>query len=165
MGAKKKPFYRIVVKEKRSKRDGKYLENVGTYDPMADPAEVKLVHDRIQYWISVGAQPTETVASLIKHNPVQTEEEKAAAAQAKLTKAEAEKAARAEEKRAKAEKLEAERAAAAQAEADKAADEKAEEERLAAEATAAETPAEETPTEETAPDAAATEENKPEGSE
>ena len=165
MGAKKKPFYRIVVKEKRSKRDGKYLENVGTYDPMADPAEVNLVHDRIQYWISVGAQPTETVASLIKHNPVQTEEEKAAAAQAKLTKAEAEKAARAEEKRAKAEKLEAERAAAAQAEADKAAAEKAEEERLAAEATAAETPAEETAVEETAPDAAATEENKPEASE
>jgi len=165
MGAKKKPFYRIVVKEKRSKRDGKYLENVGTYNPMADPAEVNLVHDRIQYWISVGAQPTETVASLIKHNPVQTEEEKAAAAQAKLTKAEAEKAARAEEKRAKAEKLEAERAAAAQAEADKAAAEKAEEERLAAEATAAETPAEETAIEETAPDAAATEENKPEASE
>jgi small subunit ribosomal protein S16 len=160
MGAKKKPFYRIVVKEKRSKRDGKYLENVGTYNPMADPAEVNLVHDRIQYWISVGAQPTETVASLIKHNPVQTEEEKAVAALAKLTKAEAEKAARAEEKRAKAEKLEAERAAAAQAEADKAAAEKAEEERLAAEATAAETPAEET-----ASDAATTEEDKPEASE
>jgi small subunit ribosomal protein S16 len=160
MGAKKKPFYRIVVKEKRSKRDGKYLENVGTYNPMADPAEVNLVHDRVQYWISVGAQPTETVASLIKHNPVQTEEEKAAAAQAKLTKAEAEKAARAEEKRVKAEKLEAERAAAAQAEADKAAAEKAEEERLAAEAAAAETPVEET-----APDAATTEENKPEASE
>jgi small subunit ribosomal protein S16 len=167
MGAKKKPFYRIVVKEKRSKRDGKYLENVGTYNPMADPAEVNLVHDRIQYWISVGAQPTETVASLIKHNPVQTEEEKAAAAQAKLTKAEAEKAARAEEKRAKAEKLEAERAAAAQAEAeaDKVAAEKAEEERLAAEATAAEAPAEETSTDEAAHDTAATEENKPEASE
>jgi len=70
MGAKGKPFYRVVVKEKRSKRDGKYLENLGTYNPMLNPSEVKLKHDRIQYWISVGAQPTDTVASLIKHNPV-----------------------------------------------------------------------------------------------
>jgi small subunit ribosomal protein S16 len=160
MGAKKKPFYRIVVKEKRSKRDGKYLENVGTYNPMADPAEVKLVHDRIQYWISVGAQPTETVASLIKHNPVQTEEEQAAAIQARADKLEAEKAARAEEKKARAAKFEEERAEAAKAEADKAAAEKAEAERAAAEATA-----EETPVEETAPDAASTEENTPEASE
>lgn len=69
LGAKKRPFYRVVVKEKRSKRDGKYLESLGTYDPMAQPADVKLNHERIQYWIGVGAQPTETVASLIKHNP------------------------------------------------------------------------------------------------
>ena len=69
MGAKKRPFYRIVVKEKRSKRDGKYIENVGTYNPMNDAEKVNLKHDRIQYWLSVGAQPTETVASLIKHNP------------------------------------------------------------------------------------------------
>ncbi len=69
MGATKRPFYRVVVKEKRSKRDGKYLENLGTYNPMTNPSEVILKHDRIQYWISVGAQPTETVASLIKHNP------------------------------------------------------------------------------------------------
>jgi small subunit ribosomal protein S16 len=74
MGAKKSPFYRVVVKEKRSKRDGKYIENLGTYNPMKDPAEVNLKHDRIQYWISVGAQPTETVASLIKNNPAQTAE-------------------------------------------------------------------------------------------
>ena len=69
MGTKGKPFYRVVVKEKRSKRDGKYLENVGTYNPMTNPAEVNLKHDRVEYWMSVGAQPTETVASLIKHNP------------------------------------------------------------------------------------------------
>ena len=69
IGAKGKPFYRLVVKEKRSKRDGKYLENLGTYNPMVDPAAVDLKHDRIQYWISVGAKPTETVASLIKNNP------------------------------------------------------------------------------------------------
>lgn len=71
IGAKGKPFYRLVVKEKRSKRDGKYLENLGTYNPMINPAAVELKHDRIQYWISVGAKPTETVASLIKNNPVQ----------------------------------------------------------------------------------------------
>jgi small subunit ribosomal protein S16 len=70
MGAKGKPFYRVVVKEKRSKRDGKYIENLGTYDPMMNPAAVNLKHDRIQYWIGVGAQPTETVSSLIKNNPV-----------------------------------------------------------------------------------------------
>jgi small subunit ribosomal protein S16 len=69
IGAKKRPFYRVVVKEKRSKRDGKYLENLGTYDPLSQPADVKLNHERIQYWIGVGAQPTETVQSLIKHNP------------------------------------------------------------------------------------------------
>ena len=78
MGAKGKPYYRLVVKEKRSKRDGKYLENVGTYNPMIDPAEVKLDHERIQYWIGVGAQPTETVKSLIKNNPAVAEEEAAA---------------------------------------------------------------------------------------
>ena len=53
IGAKKQPFYRVVVKEKRSKRDGKYLENLGTYNPMTNPAEVKLNLERIQYWISV----------------------------------------------------------------------------------------------------------------
>ena len=78
MGAKGKPFYRLVVKEKRSKRDGKYLENVGTYNPMLNPAAVVLNHERIQYWIGVGAQPTETVKSLIKHNPAVTEEAAAA---------------------------------------------------------------------------------------
>jgi len=78
MGAKGKPYYRLVVKEKRSKRDGKYLENVGTYNPMIDPAEVKLNHKRIQYWIGVGAQPTDTVKSLIKNNPAVAEEEAAA---------------------------------------------------------------------------------------
>ncbi|CAN5423819.1 30S ribosomal protein S16 [soil metagenome] len=74
MGSKGKPFCRLVVKEKRPKRDGKYLENVGTYNPMVDPSEVLLKHDRIQYWIGVGAQPTETVASLIKNNPAEAAE-------------------------------------------------------------------------------------------
>ena len=78
LGAKGKPFYRLVVKEKRSKRDGKYIENVGTYDPMIEPAQVKFNHERIQYWIGVGAKPTETVASLIKNNPVAVETVEAA---------------------------------------------------------------------------------------
>jgi small subunit ribosomal protein S16 len=112
MGAKGKPFYRLVVKEKRSKRDGKYLENVGTYNPMLDPAEVLLNHDRIQYWIGVGAQPTETVKSLIKNNPVQSEEERAAAMAAREEKKAAAEQAMAEAKQAEAEKLASERAAA-----------------------------------------------------
>jgi small subunit ribosomal protein S16 len=66
MGAKGKPYYRVVVKEKRSKRDGKYIELLGTYNPMKNPAEVKLNNERVQYWIGVGAQPTQTAASLIK---------------------------------------------------------------------------------------------------
>jgi small subunit ribosomal protein S16 len=116
MGAKKRPFYRVVVKEKRSKRDGKYLENLGTYDPLADPADVKLNHDRIQYWIGVGAQPSETVASLIKANPVMSDEEREA-----MMAARAEKKAAAEAARAEAKRIEAERIAAEKAEADKAA--------------------------------------------
>jgi small subunit ribosomal protein S16 len=69
MGAKKNLSIALWSKKNAAKRDGKYIENVGTYNPMANPAEVNLKHDRIQYWISVGAQPTETVASLIKNNP------------------------------------------------------------------------------------------------
>ena len=69
MGAKKKPFYRVVVAEKRSKRDGRFVENVGYYDPCRKPADVKLDRERIDYWIERGAQPTETVRSLIKRKP------------------------------------------------------------------------------------------------
>jgi len=69
MGAKKKPFYRVVVAEKRSKRDGRFVENVGYYDPCRKPADVKLDRERIDYWIERGAQPTETVRSLIKLKP------------------------------------------------------------------------------------------------
>ncbi|MEP6636330.1 MAG: 30S ribosomal protein S16 [Acidobacteriota bacterium] len=67
-GAKKRPSYRIVVKEKQSKRDGAYLENVGTYNPTRDPAEINLKMDRVNYWIEKGAQPTDTVGRLIKAN-------------------------------------------------------------------------------------------------
>jgi small subunit ribosomal protein S16 len=65
-GAKKRPSYRVVVKEKQSKRDGAYLENLGTYNPTREPAEINLKADRVEYWISKGAQPTDTVRQLIK---------------------------------------------------------------------------------------------------
>jgi len=65
-GAKKRPFYRIVVADLESPRDGKFLENVGTYDPRPDPAKVTLKSDRIKYWIENGATPTDTVKSLLK---------------------------------------------------------------------------------------------------
>jgi small subunit ribosomal protein S16 len=65
-GAKKKPFYRIVVADSESPRDGKYLENVGTYDPLFDPAKVSLKSERIKYWIDQGAKPSVTVRNLLK---------------------------------------------------------------------------------------------------
>ncbi|HKP45947.1 MAG TPA: 30S ribosomal protein S16 [Pyrinomonadaceae bacterium] len=67
-GAKKRPSYRIVVKEKQSKRDGAYLENLGTYNPTREPAEINLDMERVRYWIGKGAQPTDTVGRLIKAN-------------------------------------------------------------------------------------------------
>ena len=66
VGAKKKPKYRIVVADKQTKRDGKYLEIVGHYNPLSEPPEVKVVKERYNHWLSVGAQPTESVAALIK---------------------------------------------------------------------------------------------------
>ena len=65
-GAKKQPSYRVIVKEKKSKRDGAYLENLGTYNPAREPAEINLKMDRVRYWIGQGAKPTETVGRLIK---------------------------------------------------------------------------------------------------
>jgi len=79
-GAKKRPSYRVVVKEKRSKRDGAYLENVGTYNPTREPAEINLKMDRVNYWISKGAQPTETVDRLIKANAREQKASQAASA-------------------------------------------------------------------------------------
>ena len=66
MGAKKRPSYRIVVKEKLSKRDGAYLESIGTYDPIGKAGQIRLNQARAAYWIERGAQPTETVRRLIK---------------------------------------------------------------------------------------------------
>jgi small subunit ribosomal protein S16 len=78
-GAKKRPSYRIVVKEKQSKRDGAYLEKLGTYNPTRDPAEINLNAERVRYWIEKGAQPTDTVRRLIKQS-AKTETATAAAA-------------------------------------------------------------------------------------
>ena len=65
-GAKKRPFYRIVVADNKSPRDGKFLENVGTYNPLQDPVGVVLKQDRIRYWIDQGAIVSDTVKSLLK---------------------------------------------------------------------------------------------------
>ena len=66
MGAKKRPSYRVVVKETLSKRDGACVENVGFYNPTREPAEIRLKMDRVNYWIERGAQPTDTVRQLIR---------------------------------------------------------------------------------------------------
>lgn len=66
MGAKKAPFYRVVVADSRYPRDGRFIEEVGYYDPMTEPATVKLDKEKIAKWIANGAQPTETVKSLIE---------------------------------------------------------------------------------------------------
>lgn len=66
VGAKNKPAYRIVAMDSREPRDGKHLEILGFYDPKTDPATVQLKEDRILYWLSQGAQPTDTVLSLLK---------------------------------------------------------------------------------------------------
>ena len=65
-GTKKKPYYRIVAADSRNKRDGRFLEQVGTYNPMVKPEAVSIVKDRFDYWVSVGAQPSDTVASLVR---------------------------------------------------------------------------------------------------
>lgn len=65
-GAKKRPFYRIVVADVESPRDGRFLETIGTYNPLKEPAEVKVKDERVSYWIEQGAIPTDTVKSLLK---------------------------------------------------------------------------------------------------
>ena len=66
MGAKKNPFYRVVVADSRSPRDGRFIEEIGYYNPMTNPAEVKIDTEKANKWIADGAQPTETVKSLLK---------------------------------------------------------------------------------------------------
>ena len=70
MGAKKAPFYRIVVADSRFPRDGRFIEEIGYYNPMTNPAEVKIDAEKATAWIKNGAQPTETVKVLLKKNEI-----------------------------------------------------------------------------------------------
>ena len=70
MGAKKNPFYRIVVADSRYPRDGRFIEDIGTYNPLTEPAEVKVDAEAAKKWIANGAQPTDKVKALFKSNGV-----------------------------------------------------------------------------------------------
>ena len=70
MGAKKNPFYRIVVADSRYPRDGRFIEEIGTYDPLKTPADVKIDADKAKQWIANGAQPTDTVKDILKQSGV-----------------------------------------------------------------------------------------------
>lgn len=70
MGAKKNPFYRIVVVDSRYPRDGRFIEEIGTYDPLKTPADVKIDADKAKQWIANGAQPTDTVKDILKKSGV-----------------------------------------------------------------------------------------------
>ena len=68
MGAKKKPFYRIVAADSRAKRDGRFIEVVGTYNPLTDPAEIKIDEEVAMKWLKSGATPTDTVRNILSKN-------------------------------------------------------------------------------------------------
>ena len=70
MGAKKAPFYRVVVADSRYPRDGRFIEEIGTYDPLKTPADVKIDADKAKQWIANGAQPTDTVKDILKKSGV-----------------------------------------------------------------------------------------------
>ena len=70
MGAKKSPFYRVVVADERYPRDGRFIEEIGYYNPMTQPAEIKVDGERAKHWIACGAQPTDTVRVLLKKTGV-----------------------------------------------------------------------------------------------
>lgn len=70
MGAHKKPFYRVIVADSRAPRDGKFIEEIGYYDPMKDPKVIKIDADLAKKWLDNGAQPTETVKALFKKSGI-----------------------------------------------------------------------------------------------
>ena len=70
MGAKKAPFYRVVVADERSPRDGKFIDEIGYYNPLTNPAEIKINAEKAEAWLKNGAQPTETVKSLLKKSGI-----------------------------------------------------------------------------------------------
>jgi small subunit ribosomal protein S16 len=162
MGKIRTPFYRIVVADSRTKRDGRVIEEIGTYNPKTEPSTINVVSERAQYWLSVGAQPTEAVAAILKltgdiggsatlKHP-EAKADKAAVFEAALKDLHTElpKAKPAPKKKAEEPKEEpkAEEAAEVPA-ADAPVDEAVAEGPAAEEAPAEETPAEETPAEET----------------
>lgn len=142
MGRKKQPHYRVVVADSQSPRDGRFVETLGYYKPLSDPARLVLDLERVDYWLSEGADPSGTVRSLIQKARVGGDEKVAVGAedpeQAKAKRAEELAARKAAETKAAAEKAAAEKAAAEAAKAEAAAAEAA-----AAEAAAAESVAEE----------------------
>ena len=70
LGAKKAPFYRVIVADSRCPRDGRFIEEIGYYNPMTNPAEIKIDADKAKKWLGNGAQPTETVKSLLKKSGI-----------------------------------------------------------------------------------------------
>ncbi|MDR0858867.1 MAG: 30S ribosomal protein S16 [Oscillospiraceae bacterium] len=66
MGAKKAPFYRVVVADSRAPRDGRFIEEIGTYNPLTNPSEIKINAERAKYWLGTGAQPTDILRTLLK---------------------------------------------------------------------------------------------------
>ena len=70
MGAKKAPFYRVIVADSRSPRDGRFIEEIGYYNPLTNPVEIKIDADKAKKWIDNGAQPTETVKALLKKSGI-----------------------------------------------------------------------------------------------
>ncbi len=185
-GAKKRPFYRIVVADSRSPRDGRFIERIGSYNPMLakdDPVRVVLEPERVRYWLGVGAQPSDRVARFLGHDGIaaapaisqQTKQHLPRVKELERRKAaeEAKKAAQEEEARAAAAEIEAAEAAPAEAEEAAPAEEPVaeeptpEEEPAAEEAAAEEEPAAEEPVaeepvvEEAAPEEAVAEEAAP----
>ena len=70
LGAKKAPFYRVIVADSRSPRDGRFIEEIGYYNPLTTPAEIKIDADKAKKWLNNGAQPTETVKALLKKSGI-----------------------------------------------------------------------------------------------
>ena len=70
IGAKKAPFYRVIVADSRSPRDGRFIEEIGYYNPLTEPAEIKIDAEKAKKWLGTGAQPTETVKSLLKKSGI-----------------------------------------------------------------------------------------------
>lgn len=93
MGAKKQPTYRVVIQEERSKRDGRFIENIGFYDPRTAPATIVLNQERISYWLGVGARPTESVGQLLKSAGITDKYYRMRTRKSKSAASEAEKAA------------------------------------------------------------------------